>query len=161
MGWYLGGVRYRTGGQTVLMMHGSNGIQETSISQEEPSQEGTYCIAIHCRLTIWTWKSCFSLVIYLHVSSQISSAVDPKNAPVARFPRWPKKDGKTALLWCVDIVQQLWVSTRKSVENRTFVAMIQGALGQRWSSVIPPQIPRRHKRDLVLCRGWGREGKQT
>ena len=74
-----------------------------------------------------------------------------------RADQW--KTEKLPLLWCVDIVQQLWVSTRKSVENRN--AMIQGALGQRWSSVIPPQIPRRHKRDLVLCRGWGRERKQT
>ena len=36
--------------------------------EEEPSQDETCGIAIHCRLTIfiWTiWKSCFSLVMYL------------------------------------------------------------------------------------------------
>ena len=153
----------KTEGQTVRMIIWCMAAMRSKpfILQEGPSQDGICCIAIHCQLTIWTWKSCFSLVIYLHVSSQISGLVGPKNALVARFFADQRKTEKLPLLWCVDIVQQLWVSTRKSVENRTFVAMIQGALGQRWSSVIPPQIPRRHKRDLVLCRGWGREGKQT
>ena len=50
---------------------------KTSISQEEPSKDETCCIAIHCQLTIKTWKSCFSLVIYLHMSSQISSVGHP------------------------------------------------------------------------------------
>ena len=69
--------------------------------------------------------------LHPHMSFQVSSVGDPK-------------------IGCK------FLTNSRGSENRTPIAMSQGALdGQRSSSVIPPQIPRRHKRDLVLCRAGG------